>query len=78
MRAVITMQTKKDSLIESLANIAIGLTIALVSQVAFFYFSDIKITLLQNISLVFWMTFISLVRSYSIRRWFNNKTRKLK
>lgn len=68
------MQTKKESLKEAVTNILFGLLVALLSQVAFFYFAEIKITPFQNLALVFWMTLVSLVRSYLIRRWYNKKS----
>ena len=65
------MQSKKGSLIESLVNIAIGITIGFLSNIivlpAFGY--DVSIADGVAISLVF--TAISLVRSYIIRRIFN-------
>lgn len=67
------MQTKLDSLKESIANIAIGLGIAIIAQKLYFYAFDIEATLAQNLGLAAWMTLISLTRSYGIRRWYNRK-----
>ena len=64
-------QTKLGSLIESLMNIAIGLGVALISQIILFPMFDIHITLITNLWISLWFTGISLVRSYIIRRWFN-------
>lgn len=65
------MQTRKGSLIESLVNIAIGITIGFLSNIivlpAFGY--DVTISDATMISVVF--TAISLVRSYCVRRVFN-------
>jgi hypothetical protein len=64
-------QTKLGSLIESLMNIAIGLGVALISQIILFPMFDIHVTLTTNLWISLWFTGISLVRSYIIRRWFN-------
>jgi len=65
------MQSKWHSFLESLTNIAIGYSVALLSQLLIFPFFDINITLSDNIMIGAWFTLISLVRSYAIRRWFN-------
>jgi hypothetical protein len=60
-------QSQLGSLAESLVNIAIGIIIGFLSNIIFGYNVSIKDGLM--ISFVF--TFISLVRSYIIRRVFN-------
>jgi hypothetical protein len=72
------MQTKVNSLIESCTNIAIGYTIAILSQLLIFPFFDIKITLGDNLTIGLYFTVISLVRSYIIRRCFTRKLKWLK
>lgn len=64
-------QSKKHSLIESMANILVGYGVALASQLAIFPIYGIHISLNDNIAIGIWFTVISLVRSYVIRRWFN-------
>ena len=65
------MQSRKESLIESLLNIAIGYLVALLSQLAIFPLFGINVPLSTNLWIGAWFTAISLVRSYAIRRWFN-------
>lgn len=65
------LQTRKESLIESLMNIAIGYSVAMVSQLALFPLFGIAVPLSTNLWLGAWFTGISLVRGYVIRRWFN-------
>jgi len=65
------MQTKLGSLIESLINIVIGCGVALLSQIVIFPFFDIYVSLTTNLYIGAWFTFISFVRGYIIRRWFN-------
>jgi hypothetical protein len=64
-------QTKLESLLESLVNILIGYTVALVSQILVFPLFDIHVPMSANLWISAWFTVISLVRSYVIRRWFN-------
>lgn len=71
----LTMQTKRQSLIESLANIAIGWIVAVLSQIAIFPIAGIEATLSQNIHTSIWFTAISLIRSYIVRRIFNARDR---
>lgn len=66
------MQTKLDSLIESLTNVLVGFIVAVLSQVVIFPFFDINIPLSDNIIIGVYFTAISIVRSYVVRRFFNN------
>jgi hypothetical protein len=65
------MQSKKHSVIESMANVAIGYMVALLSQLVVFPMFDIHIPLSSNLAITAWFTVISLIRSYVVRRWFN-------
>ena len=67
------MQSKLDSLIESLSNVLIGFVVAVASQVVIFPFFGINIPLADNILLGVYFTAISIVRSYLVRRYFNEK-----
>jgi hypothetical protein len=71
------MQSKRHSLIESCANVAIGYGVALASQLAVFPMFGIHVPLSSNLGIGAWFTAISLVRSYVIRRWFTRKTESL-
>lgn len=71
-------QTKKHSMLESIANIAIGYGVALASQILIFPLYGIHIPLSDNIAIGIWFTVISLIRSYVLRRWFNRVTVKEK
>ena len=66
-------QSRKGSLIESGANIAIGYSIALVSQMAIFPMFDISITNAEHATIGLFFTVISLVRGYMVRRFFNKR-----
>ena len=67
------MQSKKHSLIESVSNVLIGYLVALFSQLLIFPFFDIDVSLSDNLLIGLWFTLISIVRSYTLRRFFNRK-----
>lgn len=65
------MQTKRWSLIESCANVAIGFLVALGAQMIVFPIYDMQVSLDTNIQIGLWFTAISIARSYCVRRAFN-------
>lgn len=65
------IQTYRQSFIESVANVAIGYSVALLSQLIIFPLYGIKVTLGTNIKIGIWFTVISIVRSFLVRRIFN-------
>ena len=67
------MQTKYQSLIESLTNILIGYLTALLSQVLIFPLFDIYVSFQDNLLIGLYFTIISLLRSYLVRRYFNKR-----
>lgn len=72
------MQSKLQSLIESLTNILIGYLTALLSQVLIFPIFDIYVSFQDNLLIGLYFTIISLIRSYLVRRYFNKKDTKCK
>jgi len=71
------MQSKKMSLIESIANILIGYFVATGSQIVIFPLFDIHVSLHTNFIMAGFFTIISLCRSYAIRRYFNSREKDL-
>lgn len=65
-------QSRLDSLIEALVNVAFGAGISFISQLLLFPLVGVQATLKQNLWLMFWFTIVSILRSYYIRRKFNN------
>lgn len=65
------MQTRIQSAIEAVANVAVGYVVAILSQIAVFPLFGIHVPLSSNLAIGAWFTVISLVRSYILRRWFN-------
>lgn len=65
------------SAVETAANIAVGLVVSFTAQLVIFDVYDISITLSQNIELTLFFTVVSIVRSYALRRVFNNIRTKI-
>tara|TARA_R100001244_G_scaffold129136_1_gene100364 strand:+ start:779 stop:1093 length:315 start_codon:yes stop_codon:yes gene_type:complete len=67
------MQSKRQSFIESLTNLAVGYTISLISLFLIFPIMGIESSMGKNVIITCYFTVISLARSYIIRRYFNKK-----
>ncbi|MEN9589045.1 MAG: hypothetical protein RLZZ481_831 [Pseudomonadota bacterium] len=67
------MQSKTMSAIEAVTNTAVGLVISFAATAAICRVYDIPMTYEANAILTFWMTVLSIARSYVMRRVFNNK-----
>lgn len=63
------------SALESIANVACGYLIALLSQLAIFPLFGIHVSMSDNLLIGAWFTAISLARSYALRRLFNRRVR---
>ena len=64
-------QSKLESLFESIINVAVGFTINFTANMTLFPLFGWHISHGQNIALGIIYTGISILRSYTIRRWFN-------
>ncbi len=67
------MQTKKQSFIESLVNVSIGFCITMVSLHIIFPILGIENNSGKNIILTIYLTVLSVLRNYVLRRYFNRK-----
>ena len=67
-------QTRKQSLVESLINVAIGYGVAVLSQILIFPLFGIHVALSDNLLIGLYFTAISIVRSYVVRRVFNKRS----
>lgn len=65
-------QTKRQSLIESCINVAIGFGVSLAAQAVVLPLFDIRVDLATNLSIGAIFTAISIARSYCVRRLFNH------
>ncbi len=70
------MQTKKQSLTETIVNILLGLIISFVIQLILFPILNIPVTINENIIIMIVFFVASLVRGYLVRRYFNKKHSK--
>ena len=70
------MQSKTHSFLETCSNLVIGYVVAVASQMVFYHYYEIQISLNDNMAICVWMTFVSIIRSYALRRWWNRKTVK--
>ena len=68
------MQTKRQSFIESLSNVAIGYLVSLISLFIIFPILGIESSTSKNLIITLYFTLVSVARSYILRRYFNKKT----
>jgi hypothetical protein len=66
-------QSRKGSFIESSVNVVIGYIVAMFSQFFIFPLFGVYVSLQTHLWIGVWFTVISVVRSYILRRWFNNR-----
>ncbi len=72
------MQSKLASLVESCANTAVGYLLALVCMNVIMWAYDFQVTPAQTTIIVGWMTVVSIIRGYVIRRVWNSEFWKRK
>lgn len=65
------MQSKRSSLTEAIANVAIGYCVAIAAQCVIFPLFGLHVSVSQNLWIGLAFTAVSLVRSYCLRRLFN-------
>jgi hypothetical protein len=65
------MQSHKHSLYEAIINTFIGFWISFLGQLVIYPAYGAKFTIMDNLHIGIWFMFLSLIRSYVIRRWFN-------
>ena len=70
------MQTKKQSLIETLTSVFAGWLIGVILNLTVLPLFDYNITVVDSLLVSLIFTVISVVRGYLIRRFFNSKERK--
>ena len=63
-------QSRAMSLVESLANVAVGYGVAVVTQILIFPIFGLHTTLAQNLMMGSIFTVVSIGRSYALRRLF--------
>jgi hypothetical protein len=63
-------QSRAMSMIEALANVAVGYGVAVLTQIAVFPLFGLSVTLVQNLMMGGLFTVVSVIRSYTLRRVF--------
>lgn len=64
-------QSKRMSMVEAVVNTVVGLALSVAATAAICWAYSIPMTMQANLTLTFWMTVLSVVRSYYMRRFFN-------
>lgn len=64
------MQSRRMSLIEAIANVAVGYGLAVLTQIAVFPMFGLQASLGDNLALGSIFTVVSIARSYALRRLF--------
>ena len=67
------MQSKRDSLIETLTNVGIGWFISFIANMLVLPLFGYNINLTDGVLISIIFTAISIIRGYVVRRWFNSK-----
>lgn len=67
------MQTKRQSLIETLTNVGIGWFISFIANMLVLPLFGYNINLTDGVLISIIFTAISVIRGYVVRRWFNSK-----
>ncbi len=72
------MQSKRDSLLEALQNVLVGLGISMTANAFVFpLVLGVEVKFLDNLMIGAIMTVVSISRSYGLRRWNNYKNKVL-
>lgn len=69
-------QSRLGSIIEAVANVMVGYSIALAAQLVILPAYGAELSLRSNLEIGLWFTVVSLCRSYLLRRWFNARSRR--
>ena len=64
------MQSRRQSLIEAIANVAVGYALAVLTQIVVFPWFGLQVSLNDNLAIGAIFVIISLLRSYALRRLF--------
>lgn len=67
------MQTKKQSFLESLVNVTVGFSITIISLHIIFPLLGIENHSGKNTLITIYLTILSILRNYFLRRYFNRK-----
>lgn len=63
-------QSRRMSLVESIANVVVGFGIAVLTQIAVFPIFGLQVSIADNLVIGLVFTFVSIARSFALRRVF--------
>lgn len=69
------MQSKRQSLIETVTSTLIGLAVSFLTQIIVFPIYNLEVNFSQNLQITLIFTIVSIARGYFVRRIFNKKNR---
>ena len=69
------MQTKKQSMIESLTSTTIGIIIGILLNLTILPIFGYPVSVSDSLWISIIFTIVSIIRSYIIRRWFNSRSK---
>lgn len=67
------MQSKRQSLIETVTSTLIGLAVSFLTQIIVFPMYNLEVNFNQNLQITAIFTVVSILRGYCVRRLFNKK-----
>ena len=67
------MQSKRESMVETLTNVGIGWFISFIANMLVLPLFGYNINLTDGVLISIIFTIISIVRGYVVRRWFNSR-----
>lgn len=67
------MQSKRQSLIETVTSTMIGLAVSFLTQIIVFPMYNLEVNFNQNLQITAIFTVVSILRGYFVRRLFNKK-----
>ena len=70
------MQSKRQSLIETLTSVFVGWLIGVILNMLVLPLFDYNVSLTDGVLISIIFTAVSVIRSYIIRRWFNSKEKQ--
>ena len=69
------MQSKRESMIETLTNVSIGWFVSFIANMLVLPLFGYNINLTDGLLISIIFTIISIVRGYVVRRWFNSRSK---
>jgi len=66
-------QSRRMSMVEAVVSTLVGLVVSMVATALVCQLHNIPMTWENNVIITAWMTFLSILRSYLLRRFFNSR-----